>query len=424
MVSRSEVEEKESSVWRLTVEIPPDEVSKAADRVYREIAKNLRIPGFRPGHAPLAVVRRWIGEDEFQNRLFQALLPRATEEALSQHQLVPFLLPRYEEVQWSEGEPLRFTAEIVTKPAVQLGDYRGLKIQTISVSVTDEALERALEEVRLDLARYEPTEKPAQQGDRVRVRYQVLREDQDLGLRWQTGTYTVGDRGWTPPLPEQLLGAVRGQAGEFSFAYPDDHHHPDLAGQKVRVIYEVEQVFERILPELTDDLVKAELGLESVEKLREELRAELERRARREAKEAERRQLEEELLKVCSVSVPEPLVRAVAEESLIRTQEDLAKAGMTLSQWLARQGKTVDEYVTEIRPFVERSLKLRFILEAIAEKEQITQKGIDAGAEEGLSEEEIERRQRAMREEKTMEWLLAQAIREPADRSSELKERP
>jgi len=408
-----QVAQKEPHVFELQVEVPAEEVQRVTNSVYRQLSRTVRVPGFRPGHVPPGLIKRWVGEEQIRQQVLEDLLPEALMEALRQHNLEPIVLPEWRDVQFNEGQPLRFTAEVITKPEVKLGDYKGLKLKRTKVQVTDEMLQEALEEVRKDLARYEPTDEPAREGDRVRVRYQVLEEGEEPSEQWQSGTFVAGSSGWTPPLPQNLVGKKKGDEGEFTFTYPADYQNPQLAGKTVRVIFAVEGVLRQILPELTDEVVKQELGLESVEALKEEVKRELENKLRRAARASERVQAEDALLQQCQVTLPNALVERFVDELVAETANSLRQQGFSLEVWLNRQGKTLDEYRNELKPDAERTLKLRFILEAIAEREGITVSDEEiaqlVGEERELSDEEITSLRRRLLEQRVMDLVLTTA---------------
>jgi trigger factor len=366
-----QVEQKEPCVWELTVEVAPEEVQRATESVLRQLSRSLRVPGFRPGHVPPGIIKRWVGEEQIRRQVLEDLLPNALMAAIEQRALEPVVTPEWRDVQFADDASLRFVAEVITRPEVQLGDYKGLKLRRVKLTVSEEMLQQALEEVRQDLARYEPTDEPAQPQDRVRVRYQVLAEDEQPTDQWQSGTFTAGAEGWVPPLPERLVGRAKGDEDEFTYTYPDDHQNPDLAGKTVRVRFVVESVLRRHVPELTDEVVRQELGMDSVQALKEELRRELEGRLRRTARASERAQAEEALLQSCSVTVPNALIDKFTDQLLAETEASLRQRGLTLSQWLQAQNSTLEEYRQQLRQEAERRLKLRFILEAIAQREGI-----------------------------------------------------
>jgi trigger factor len=214
-------------------------------------------------------------------------------------------------------------------------------------------------------------------------------------------------------LPQNLVGKKKGDEGEFTFTYPDDYQNPQLAGKTVRVIFAVEGVLRQILPELTDEVVQQELGLESVEALKEELKRELENRLRRAARASERVQAEDALLQNCQVTLPNALVERFVDELVAETANSLRQQGLSLEVWLDRQGKTLDEYRNELRPDAEWTLKLRFILEAIAEREGITVSDEEiaqlVGEERELSDEEITSLRRRLMEQRVMDLVLTTA---------------
>ncbi len=422
-LTKVQADEKEPNVWELIVEVAPEEVKRATERLFRQLSRNLRVPGFRPGHIPPGIIKRWVGEEQIRRQILEDLLPNALAKAMEQKALQPVVVPEWRDVEFAEDAPLRFVAEVITKPDVQLSDYKGLKLKRVKVAVTEEMLQQALEEVRQDLARYEPTDEPAQPQDRVRVRYQVLSEGEEPGDKWQSGTFSAGAEGWVPPLPEQLVGRKRGDEGEFTYTYPADYPNEDLANKTVQVRFVVEAVLRRHLPELTDEVVQKELGMESIEALKEELHRELERRLRQTARAAERRQAEEALLQTCSVTVPTPLINRLTDQLLAETEGSLRQQRMSLERWLQSQGKTLEEYRNEVRQEAERTLKLRFILEAIAEREGITVTDEEVQQmvqdEEEVDEERLASLRRQLLEQRVMELVLATAYWEETDGESE-----
>lgn len=420
-----QVDQKEPYVWELQVEVPAEEVQRTADAIFRQLSRSIRVPGFRPGHIPPGLIKRWVGEEQIRQQILENLLPEALMTALKQQNLEPITLPDWREVHFAEGQPLKFVAEVITKPEVKLGEYKGLTLKRVKVQVTDEMIQEALEEIRQELARYEATDEPAQERDRVRVRYQVLEEGEEPSEQWQSGTFVAGASGWTPPLPQNLVGKKQGDEGEFSFTYPEDYHNPQLAGKTVKVKFVVEGVLKRILPELSDEVVQEELGLESVEALKEEVKRDLEARLRRMARASEMAQAEEALLQICQVTIPNALIEKFANELLAETESSLRQQGLTLEMWLSRQGKTFDEYRSEVRRDAERVLRLRFILDAIAEREGITVSDEEVQqlleGERDLTEDDIASARRRILEQRVMDLILttAQWVEEAGEEQKE-----
>lgn len=406
------VEQKEPSVWELKVEVAPEEVQRAMNFIYQQLNRALRVPGFRPGHIPPGIIKGWVGEEQINKQILEALLPDALREAILQHNLTPIVSPECRDVQFTEGQPLRFVAEVITRPEVQLGKYKGIELKRTKLPVTEEMLQQELERFWQELAKYEQTDEPAQDGDRVRVRYQVLHEGGGLKGKWQSGTFTAGLEDWTLPLPKELVGRKIGDEGEFIFTYPDDYQNPELSGKTVQVRFVVESVLQRHLPELTDEAVQQQVGLRSVEALKEDLRYELEVKQRREAREREREQAEDELLKCCSVTIPTALLERFVNESVAHAEHTLRREGLTLEFWLRQQGKSLDDYRNELRSEIERSLKLRFIIEAIAQEEGISipdEEVQQLARDEVLDEERLSILRRQLLELRVMELVLATA---------------
>src|ERR1700692_2472516 len=153
----------------IELEIPAENVQKATEKVARDIARVARIPGFRPGKAPVTLVRRRFADD-IQGEVMQSLVPEYLEKALDEKKLVPVTRPEVDQVHFKDGEPLRFRAVFEVLPEFELGDYKNLSVQLDQIEIGDAQVEKAIEEIRERAATYVPVEnRPAKDGDYVLI---------------------------------------------------------------------------------------------------------------------------------------------------------------------------------------------------------------------------------------------------------------
>ncbi|HID07748.1 MAG TPA: hypothetical protein EYP10_11455, partial [Armatimonadetes bacterium] len=254
-LSRVEAIEIEPAVVRLTVEVPPEEVQSAMRHLFNRLRRLIHVRGFRPGRAPIAIIRRQVGDENIRARLLEEIIPKAYAEALEKEQLQPLMLQRIQLKHFEEGDRLEFEAEVAIRKPVELGDYRNIRIQPPSTEVTDEDIERALDELREQYPTYEPDpEHVAVRGDRVLIRYtitpilsdesaqasahangEVVEGETDAERDIRTTYVTAGEGHWFPPFNNYVLGKRAGDEAEHELTFPDDFPNEQLRGRRCKV---------------------------------------------------------------------------------------------------------------------------------------------------------------------------------------------
>lgn len=370
--SHLEVTEIEPAVVKLTVSVPPEEVHGAMRRLMNQLRRLIHVHGFRPGKAPDAIIRRYVGEENIRSRLLEELISKAYEEAISKERLYPLMVQRLQLKQFDEDKGLEFEAEVAVRGKVELGDYRSIRVKEQQVEVTEEDINRALERLRERYPRYELEEgRRAQAGDRVRLRYRITPVGEDEGEEHITPVI-AGKGQWFPPFNKYVLGKRAGDEGEVEIAFPEDFPNDRLAGKNCKVWFSVEAVEAMVLPELNDEFAKMVGGFESLEELKEELRENVWVEKNKEAEQELRRQVEEELLKIGDVVIPRTFVEALSEDAVRNTIEQLRRDGIPVQVWEQMTRRTLEEFKREAMEGGERALKLRFLIEEIANREGIS----------------------------------------------------
>ncbi|MCS7254358.1 MAG: trigger factor [Armatimonadota bacterium] len=439
-LSHFEVTEVEPAVVKLTVSVPPEEVRSTLRHLMNQLRRLIYVRGFRPGKAPDAIIRKHVGDENIRSRLLEELLSRAYEEAVSKGNLYPLMVQRLQLRRFAEDEGLEFEAEVAVRGKIELGDYRSIRVKEREIEVTEEDIEAALERLRERFPRYELEEgRHAQHGDRVKLRYRITPAGEDEGEE-RTTLITAGQGYWFPPFNEYVLGKRAGDEGEVEITFPDDFPNERLAGKNCKVWFSVEAVEARRLPELNDEFARMVGGFDTLEELKEELREEIWLEKEREAERETRRQVEDELLRICSVTIPRSFIESLSEDAVKNTVEQLRRDGIPIQVWEQMTHRSLEDFRREAMEGGERTLKLRFLLEEIAKREEIdvSDEEIKAyvaaliersgrGADE-IEEGELERLIASARwqllREKVMDFLVELATRggEGADQKSEGEE--
>ncbi len=419
----------------LVVEIPSTIVDAEIDKVSRDYSRAARIPGFRPGKVPAKVVRQRF-RDQILHDVAHGLIPRAVDEALRERGVEPVDTPDIQDVVVEEGQPLKFTATFETVPPIDPGDYSGLTLRKKPVSIDDEAVEQALEQLRERAARYEPVEdRGIANGDSVlmdMVRIAVAPpkegeepesgEPEEQTDRHENITVDIGGRANPPGFDEQLLNLSAGDSKSFDVVYPADYTIAELAGTTVKYEVTIKAVRRRVVPDLDDELAKDMGEFQSLDALRSRVRADLEHEATHESEREMRSELLKQLAARVEFDVPASLVdrevdRRVEEfvRRLIEQQIDPMRTNINWEEFRERQKEAASEAV-----------KSALVLDEVARRESLAaaddeveaevqryaeRTGRSAAAVRARLEKEggLGRVHSGLRREKTVNFLMSKA---------------
>jgi len=367
---KSAVETLSPTRAKLTVEVPFEELKPSLDAAYKQIAKQINVPGFRRGKVPPAVIDRQVGREAVLDQAINDVLPQMYMEALQSNSLEPLAQPEIEVTRHGE-EGLEFTAEVDVKPEITLPDYEGLEATVDDITVSDADVEEQIQALRERFATLSDVERPAADGDFVVIDLTAPRDGAVVEGADLTGmSYQVGRGGMIDGLDEALVGMTAG--GEKTFA--TQLVGGDLVGQDVEVLVRVTQVQEQDLPELDDDFAQEASEFDTVAELQEDVRERLTRGKRLEQAAAARDAVLEALLEKMEVPLPDGIVTDELNARRQSIEQQLAFAGMTMDAYLEEEGQTLEEFEADLERRVRDAVAAQFVLDAVAKKEQI---GVD-----------------------------------------------
>lgn len=358
----------------MRVDVDAQAVDAAFAKMASEFQRQVRLPGFRPGKAPLALVLR-LHAKKIDEEVKRKLISDSFKQAAREQKLDVVGQPDIEEIQFGRGQPLQFAATIETAPEFELPEYKGLPVKLEMARVTEEDIQRALLVLREQRVEFKDVARPAQAHDIAVVNYQGTCEGKPLtdlaptarGLTKQSNFWVELKAGsFVPGFAEQLAGAQAGDRRTVTVDFPADFVAPELSGKKG--IYEVEivQVKERVLPELNDALAKA-YGAESLEKLLEGVRRDLENELRYKQSRSIRNQLVRALLGRVQFELPESIVMSETKNVIYDVVRENQQRGVT-KEVIDRQKDEIYSYASNS---AKERVKIAFLLGRIADKEQI-----------------------------------------------------
>jgi trigger factor len=383
------VERSEDGLVTLQIEVAPEEVRAARERAIKEYSRRLRIPGFRPGHIPANIVRRNVGDESIAQRVSDQLVSVAYQQALEQTELQPLERAEVDQLTFDafEGDkPLQFTARVVVRPPVELGETRGLTVTRPTVEVTEEDIDKAIEELRTEHATLRNVEdRGAQEGDILVAELQVFIDDKPRSEEpTRLRPFVLGESSFVPRIDEHLLGAHLDEERRFNVTYPSDFQDTELAGQVAEFVVKVTALKERVPAELNDEFANR-IGVEDISGVRERLRQLITENREREARDAVRAQLSQAATDAAQLEVPSRLVDIRLERRIKNLEYDLGQREATLEQYLQDTGQTREDFEAELRREVEADLRRELVLDEIARRENLS-----------VSDEEIETHYRAL----------------------------
>jgi trigger factor len=351
----------------LEISIPVEEVNQETERVVDEIRQRVRLPGFRPGKAPASLIRKRF-QGDIRQEVLEKLVPRFLQKQFEEENLNVVGTPSIKEVHFHEGEPLRFRAEFEVAPEIQLGEYRGIAVPYEEPKVSDEDVEKRLEEIRDQKAEYVNVEpRPLEQGDYAVVYLESLSGVEGEPIRQDEVMLHLGSEETLPAFTENLVGASPGEQREFDVVYPEDHGQPRLAGKTVRFRAEVKGIRRKELPELNDEFAKDLGDFTDLAELRDNIRKSIFREREYAAQQEAKTKIIDKLVDTHDFPVPEAFIDRQIEVNVERRVRAMAASGVDI-----RNLKLDWEKVrTSQRDQAIRDVKASLILDRIGTAEHI-----------------------------------------------------
>jgi trigger factor len=349
---KSDVETLSPTRVKLTVEVPFEELKPSLDAAYGRIAQSVNVPGFRKGKVPARIIEQRFGRGAVLEEAINDAVPRAYDEAIRTHGIVPLAQPELDVDEIKDGESLQFTAEVDVRPEFDLPDYSTLTIEVASPAPTEAEVDEQLDGLRGRFATLKEVDRAAADGDVLLVDIAGSTPEGDAleDLSASALSYELGTDGLLPGLDDSVRGAVKDEVREFDFV-PENG---DWAGVSLKVKTTVAGVRERELPPLDDDFAQLASEFDTVDELREDVRARLTRMKKMEQGVEARNKVLETLMAAVEIPLPENLINHEVEHHF----EDGHDSG--------------EEHRAEVEKQARDGLKSQFILDKIAEKEEVT----------------------------------------------------
>jgi len=379
------VETTDTHTVKLTIEVPPEQVDKDLDLTYRAIAREVKIPGFRPGKAPKPLIDAQVGRDVVLEEFVNLSVPGYFREAVSDEDLAPIGDPEVDVEQLEPGKSFIFTATVEVRPRLELtkADYEGVKVLRPSTQPTEADIESWIERLQRQFAELEPVDRPAQETDLLTVSMSATRGGEPIdGLTRDEYLYSVGSGEFGETMDAKLPGTKPGDIVEFDEELPAERFGEELAGTaSFRVL--VKDVKALRLPEPNDAFASTASEFDTIEQLREDLREKLTEVKEREAEGVVRDRVLQALVDTVDVELPESLIADETAHRMQHAEQQASRYGLTLEQMLELQGWDRDRLAEDSRDHAIRAIKADLVLEAVARSEELEVTAEELGVQIG-----------------------------------------
>ena len=376
---------RENNKLTVNVEVEKEVFEAGISKAYLKNRKYITVPGFRKGKAPRKMIENLYGAQVFHTDAVEEIFPDVYKEAVTDQGWKAVGQPSVTDMNVREDNSLELTIEVELYPEVELGQYKGVEAPKAAVTVSDEEVEAELDRKANEVARIVTVERPAQEGDTVVIDYKGLKD----GVPFEGGSaegyeLRLGSHSFIPGFEDQLIGVSAGEEKALNITFPADYHAKELAGAPVVFEVKVHEVKETQVPAKDDELAKDVSEFDTLAELKEDLRKQIQTRKDEEASRAFESALMEKVAEAAKLELPDAMVEAEVDSELQNFDYQLRSQGMSLEQYSKMLGGDLSGFRKSIRPSAEKQVRLRVVLNAIAEAEgiEITEEDKNAEYEE------------------------------------------
>jgi trigger factor len=353
---------------RLTVNVPFDELQPSLQAAYKKIGSQIRVQGFRPGKVPPPVIDRRVGRAAVLEEAVNEALPVFYGRAVEENEIAILGRPEVEVKEFSDGGSLAFTAEVDVRPQFDLPEYHGLPVAVDDADLTDEQIDEQLGSLRERFATLSSVERPAEAGDFVTIDLRAEVDGEEVPDASATGlSYEIGDDDLIAGLDTAVIGLSEGESKTFTTQL----NQGEYAGKQTDVTTTVRGVRVKQVPDLDDDFAQTASEFDSIDELRADVRSRLERIRRLEQGVQARDRVLEALLERIDIPLPENVVAEEVDWRRQSFEQQLEQAGISKEQYFQLEGRSVEDFDTEISEGAKQAVKAQFVLDSIADKEEV-----------------------------------------------------
>ena len=368
-----QVEKLEKNMAKLTIEVSAEEFDAAIEQAYQKDKKKISLPGFRKGKAPRKMIEKMYGTGVFYEDAANIVIPKAYSEAAKECGEEIVSQPEICVTQIGAGQPFIFTAEVALKPAVTLGDYKGVEVEKTPVEVSEEEVDKEVDKERENNSRtIDVDDRAVEKGDMIKLNFEGFVDGTPFeGGKAEDYSLTIGSGSFIPGFEDQLIGAKIGEEVEVNVTFPEEYHAAELKGKPAVFKCTVNEIKVKELPEADDEFAKDVSEFDTLAEYKDDIRAKLLEKKTADAKREKQNKTVAKAVENATMEIPEAMIT----EQVRRMADDFARRlqsqGLSMDQYMQFTGLTMDALAQQMRPEALKRIQNSLVLEAIAKAENI-----------------------------------------------------
>ena len=363
----------ETNKYELEIEISAEDFEAAIEKAYLKARKNIAMPGFRQGKAPRKLIEKEYGEQVFFEDAVNLLYAPVVNGAVEESGLELVTRPEVEVTEISKENGVKLKATCITKPEVEVKDYKGIEVEKVVNPVTDEDINKQLDALREKNVTVETVDdRAAENGDDVVIDFEGFKDDVAFeGGKAEDFTLSLGSGQFIPGFEDQIVGHNAGEDFDINVTFPDEYQVKELAGAPAVFKIKLKSISKKVMPELDDDMVKDSTEFDTVDEYKADVKKKLEEANEKHADSEVEAKIFDKVIENMTAEIPQVMFDNRVNEMISELEQRLAPQGISLDLYMQYTGQTIDTVKKAYAEQAEKQVKLRLALEKIAKLENI-----------------------------------------------------
>ena len=363
----------ETNKYELEIEISAEDFEAAIEKAYLKARKNIAMPGFRKGKAPRKLIEKEYGEQVFFEDAVNLLYAPVVNGAVEESGLELVTRPEVEVTEISKENGVKLKATCITKPEVEVKDYKGIEVEKVVNPVTDEDINKQLDALREKNVTVETVDdRAAENGDDVVIDFEGFKDDVAFeGGKAEDFTLSLGSGQFIPGFEDQIVGHNAGEDFDINVTFPDEYQVKELAGAPAVFKIKLKSISKKVMPELDDDMVKDSTEFDTVDEYKADVKKKLEEANEKHADSEVEAKIFDKVIENMTAEIPQVMFDNRVNEMISELEQRLAPQGISLDLYMQYTGQTIDTVKKAYAEQAEKQVKLRLALEKIAKLEDI-----------------------------------------------------
>lgn len=363
----------ETNKYELEIEISAEDFEAAIEKAYLKARKNIAMPGFRKGKAPRKLIEKEYGEQVFFEDAVNLLYAPVVNGAVEESGLELVTRPEVEVTEISKENGVKLKATCITKPEVEVEDYKGIEVEKVVNPVTDEDINKQLDALREKNVTVETVDdRAAENGDDVVIDFEGFKDDVAFeGGKAEDFTLSLGSGQFIPGFEDQIVGHNAGEEFDINVTFPEEYQVKELAGAPAVFKIKLKSISKKVMPELDDDMVKDSTEFDTVDEYKADVKKKLEEANEKHADSEVEAKIFDKVIENMTAEIPQVMFDNRVNEMISELEQRLAPQGISLDLYMQYTGQTMDTVKKAYAEQAEKQVKLRLALEKIAKLENI-----------------------------------------------------